>query len=294
MIYYVHQYGFRENYSTEPALRDIVNKIQTNMDKKRFSCGTFIDLKKAFDTVDHEILLYKLNHYGIRGIVNDWFQSYLTGRCQTTQIGSRISRKEKVICGVPQGSVLGPLLFLLYINDIHVSSKKFDFFLFADDTNLLFADKYLKSLEAIVNKELENVCDWLLANRLTLNIDKFNYVLFHPYQRKIGTDINLRVYDNEHKMFKQLEHKTYVKYLGVLIDKNLSWKYHIDFIVLKISKTIGIISRLRHFIPTPILLNIYRSLIYPYISYGLLVWGQASKTNLNKILMLQKRALPLI
>ena len=149
-------------------------------------------------------------------------------------------------------------------------------------------------MEAIVNKELENVCDWLLANRLTLNIDKSNYVLFHPHQRKIGTDINLRVYDNEHKMLKQLEHKTYVKYLGVLIDKNLSWKYHIDFIALKISKTIGIISRLRHFIPTPILLNIYRSLIYPYISYGLLVWGQASKTNLNKILVLQKRALRLI
>ena len=186
-----------------------------------------------------------------------------------------------MICGVPQGSVVGPLLFLLYINDIKVSSKKFDFFLFADDTNLLFADKNVKSLEAIVNKELENVCDWLLAKRLTLNIDKSNYVLFHPHQRKTGTDINLRVYDNEHKLLKQLEHKTYVKYLGVLIDKNLSWKYHIDFIALKISKTIGIISRLRHFIPTPILLNIFRSLIYPYISYGLLVWGQASETNLN-------------
>ena len=110
------QYGFRENYSTEHALLDIVNKIQTNMDKKRFSCGIFIDLKKAFNNT-----INKLNHYGIRGIFNDWFQLYLTGRCQTTQIGSRISKKEKVICGVPQGSVLGPLLFLLYINDIHVS-----------------------------------------------------------------------------------------------------------------------------------------------------------------------------
>ena len=106
-------------------------------------------------TVDHEILLYKLNHYGIRGIANNWFNSYLTGRYQTTQIGTKFSKKERVICGVPQGSVLGPLLFLLYINDIRTSSAKFDFFLFADDTNLLFAEKSLKSLETVVNKELE-------------------------------------------------------------------------------------------------------------------------------------------
>ena len=95
------QYGFRENHSTEHARLDIVNKTQTNMDKKRFSCGIFFDLKKAFDTVDHQILLYKLNHYGIRGIVNNWFQSYLTERCQTTQIGASISKKEKVTCFLP-------------------------------------------------------------------------------------------------------------------------------------------------------------------------------------------------
>ena len=129
---------------------------------------------------------------------------------------------------------------------------------------------------------------------MTLNIKKSNYVIFHPYQKKTGAAINLRIFDNEHKVFKYLERKNFVKYLGVLIDNNLSWKYHIDFIALKISKTIGIISRLRHFIPTSILLNIYRSLIYPYISYGLSVWGQTSKTNLNKILTLQKRALRLI
>lgn len=148
------QHGFRESHSTEHALT-----IQTNMDAKLFSCGTFVHLKKAFDIVDHGILLHKLDHYGIRGIVNNWFRSYLSGRCQATQAGRNISKKEKVVCGVPQGPVLGPLLFLLYINDIQTYSKKSDFFLFADDTYLLFEVKNLKSLESIVNTELDNVCD---------------------------------------------------------------------------------------------------------------------------------------
>ena len=111
------------------------------MDNNLFSCGVFIDLQKAFDTVTHEILLSKLNHYGVRDIINNWFSSYLIGRSQTTQIGNYISDKEQTQCGVPQGSVLGPLLFLIYVNDIQYSSNKLDFFLFADDTNLLYADK---------------------------------------------------------------------------------------------------------------------------------------------------------
>ena len=122
-ILFSSQYGFRESHSSEHALLDIVNKIQTNMDAKL--CGIFVDLKKAFDTFDHGILLHKLDHYGIRGILNNWFRSYLSGRCQTTQAGGKISKKEKVVCGVPKGSVLGPLLFLLYINDIQTSLKKF-------------------------------------------------------------------------------------------------------------------------------------------------------------------------
>ena len=247
----------------------------------------------SFD-IDQGILLHKLNHYGVRGIVNDWFQSYLSCRSQSTQIGSVVSEKENVLCGVPQGSILGPLLFLLYVNDIQASSSKLDFFLFADDTNLLFADKCLKTLELIINKELENVCDWLLANKLTLNTKKSNYVLFHPRQRATANRLHIKVFDCEHNVFEHLEQKDCVKYLGVLIDSNLSWQYHINYISLKISKTIGIISRLRYVLPTSILLHIYRSLIHPYVSYGLSVWGQTSKSNLEKILILQKRALRLI
>ena len=121
------------------------------MDKRLFSCRVFIDLKKAFDTVDHKILLHKLDHYGFRGVINKWFSSYLQGRTQTTQIDSYISARKDTSCGEPQGSVLGPLLFLNSINDIQECSERLKFFLFADDTNILYADKNLRSLELIVN-----------------------------------------------------------------------------------------------------------------------------------------------
>ena len=189
------QYGFRKAHSTQHAILDIVNTIQTNMDKRLFSCGVFIDSKKAFDTVDHKILLDKLYHYGFRGIINKWFSSYLEGRTQTTQIGSFISPEENVTFGVPQGSVLGPLLFLIYINDIQKCSEKLQFFLFADDTNILYADSNLKSLEDIVNLELRKLCDWLTANKLTLNIKKTNFVIFCPAQRKLTFQPNITIFN---------------------------------------------------------------------------------------------------
>ena len=148
------QYGFRQAHSTEHAIFDMVETIRTNMDRGLFSCG---DLKKAFDTVHHKILLDKLNYYGFRGIVNHWFSSYLTNRTQTTEINSYISDKEVVNCGVPQRSVLGPLLFLLYVNDIQHCSRKLKFFLFAGGTNVLYSHENLKTLELIVNAELNNL-----------------------------------------------------------------------------------------------------------------------------------------
>ena len=212
---------------------------------------------------------------------------------QSTQIGSIVSSKERIVCGVPQGSVLGPLLFLIYVNDMHCSSKKFDFYLFADDTNLLYAENDLNKLEVVVNEELLKLCEWLNSNKLSLNVFKSNFVIFHPYQRKLNREVNLKILDNNSEL-ASLERKTYVKYLGVLIDGNLSWKHHINYISTKISKGIGIIARLRHLVPRTTLLNIYRSLVEPYISYGLVAWGQAANAHLNKIVILQKRVLRLM
>ena len=173
--------------------------------------------------MNHTILLDKLNYYGFRGIVNQWFSSYLSNRTQTTEIGSHISNKLSINCGVPQGSVLGPLLFLLYINGIQYCSNKLQFFLFADDTNALYAHKDLKTLELIANAELYNLYNWLTSNKLSLNIKKSNYVIFRPYQKKLNYDPQVYVFDNESNKKVTLERKNFIKYLGLLIDENLSW-----------------------------------------------------------------------
>ena len=185
-------------------------------------------------------------------------------------------------CGVPQGSVLGPLLFLIYINDIHNSSAKLSFYLFADETSLLYADSNLKSLEKTVNSELLKVSDWLNANKLTLNAKKSNYVIFRPYQRKLNYSVNIEMIDNCTQIPTTLQCEDHIKYLGVLLDSNLSWKVQINNVALKISRTVGVVARLRHFVPRTTLLNIYQSLILPHLTYGLAAWGQAAKTHLQK------------
>ena len=172
----------------------------------------------------------------------------------------------------------------------HYSTQSF-FYLFADDTNILYANKSLKSLEQVVNQELCKLYIWLTANKLTLNIKKTNFVIFYPIQKRLTYQPKIIIFDNEQNKNVALEHKEFVKYLGILMDCNLSWKHHVDYVALKVSIVIGLLTKLRYFVPAHTLLTIYRSFIPPYLTYGLVAWGQASKSSFDKLLKLQKRAL---
>ena len=177
-ILYALQFGFRSNHSIDHALVSLTEAIKNALDDRKFGCGIFLDLQKAFDTVNHNILLSKLEHYGIRGTALEWFKSYLSERKQYVSVNGANSSYLNVTCGVPQGSVLGPLLFLIYINDLPRSSPKLAFYLFADDTNIFCEAENLDMLQKVVNKELKKVKMWLDVNKLSLNVGKTNFFHF--------------------------------------------------------------------------------------------------------------------
>ena len=180
LIDYIHknriltdcQYGFRRQSSTNHAIIELVDKITKAIENNEFTVGIFLDLSKAFDTVNHGILLKKLYFYGIRGKCHAWIKDYLSNRKQIVKYDQIRSSEKTVTCGVPQGSILGPLLFLIYINDLNNSTTKLSTILFADDTNLFCSGKDIYELESIVNTELTRVQEWLTLNQLTLNIKK--------------------------------------------------------------------------------------------------------------------------
>ena len=282
-VLYINQFGFRKNNSTTFALLQITEKIKETIDNRKYGCGIFIDLRKAFDTVNHNILLKKLEHYGIRDDAYKWFESYLSNRRQYVFLNGESSEIRNTTCGVPQGSCLGPLLFLIYINDLPNISKLLDFYLFADDTNIYYEADTPERLELVLNKELKHLHTWLIVNRLSLNIDKTNFVVFHPYNKPSKHKITLKIQK------KAISEKNHVKYLGIMIDSGLTWQDHIDCITQKMSRAIGLMYKIRPFVNKKTMRILYYSLLFSHLNYAIEVWGSTHKIYLNKILILQKR-----
>jgi hypothetical protein len=286
--FYKLQFGFRQKHSTNHSLLSIIENIRDSLDNKTFSCGVFIDLEKAFDTVNHSILLKKLEHYGIRGIANSWFKSYLLGRQQKVCLNGTSSPNAYVTCGVPQGSILGPLLFILYINDMHNAVKNSTVYHFADDTNLLCSHKNPKTLRKLVNDDLRVLFTWLCSNRLSLNVAKTEFVIFKPPRCPLSERITLKLNG------KTLYESKKIKYLGLILDDKLTWSAHVHELSKKINRSLGILYKLRQFCPKSVLRSLYFSLIHSNIGYGLLAWGTATDKIKYQIIKLQKRAIRIV
>ena len=188
-ILFDHQFGFRSKHSTDLALIELVDSVTQALNNKICAAGVFIDLSKAFDTIDHSILLSKLEHFGIRGVALQWFADYLNNRYQFTSIKGCDSDRLNIQHGVPQGSILGPLLFLLYINDLHYSSPILSFTLFADNTTIFYSSPQLSSLINTLNIELAQVSSWFKANKLSINHAKTNFIIFSKYYRPEDVDL---------------------------------------------------------------------------------------------------------
>ena len=271
-----NQFGFQSGKSTELAVLDLHKKLIDSIENKELACCVFLDLAKAFDTVDHKILLSKLEYYGFRGIVTTFFESYLQNRLQHVKLGDILSKPQTVLCGVPQGSVLGPILFLIYINDIIKCSSKLKFHIFADDASLLLSNESTENIEKEFNRELNNIKEWLNANKLTLNVDKTVFITFSPPQRKYSK-ICLKIGK------KRIKEVNETKYLGVILDKHLSWKSHLETLNRKLSRGIGILYKLKQFATNEILRTSFFSFFQSHLNYNVLNWSCAYASNMKRI-----------
>ena len=285
-IFSKSQFGFRKGLSTESAIINFIDKIHYGLNKRHHTIAIFMDLSKAFDVLDHTILAKKLEHYGFRGNFLKLLIDFVSNRKYFVSANETVSETKTLNIGVPQGSTLGPLLFLLYVNDMKNSSELLDFTQFADDTTLIASGPNLTTLTETTETELNKVLDWLLANKLIINLKKTHTMLFTNKR----CDRNITISANN----TLLEQKEECKFLGVVVDDQLNWKAHIKHISNKISKTIAILRYLKYTFPKHILKTLYMTLIYPYLNYCNIIWGGADKTNIDPLLILQKKAIRII
>lgn len=283
------QHGFRKGRSTDTAVLSLSELINFHLNNNRTVVGIFLDIKKAFDTVNHSILLNKLECYGFRGMCLEFFKSYLENRKQAVQVADTRSEFLETTVGIPQGSVLGPIFFSLYINDLPCVVKNFSIFMYADDTALICAQDSPYHTFICANSELNDIHKWFSSNKLTLNTQKTKYIVFNSPRKLLQEHSRTLTLNNS-----ALERVNTIKYLGVILDESFNWKPHIDEVCKKLSKACFLLHKCRNIFDIPTLRIIYFSIFHSHLNYCLVTWGHTYRTYLEPVIILQKRAIRFI
>ena len=285
------QSGFRPKHSTLSALIQLCDELLKNMDNGKLNCVVFLDVKKAFDSINHKILLDKMRTlFGISGIQLKWFESYLSNREQQCQIDDQLSTPKQIKCGVPQSSILGPLFFLLYINDMPDCLQNSNPSLYADDTVISASSYDFDELVAIINADLENIRRWMISNKLQIHPKKTKYMF-------IGSPYNLKHKISDHHISisnTPIARIDKFSCLGVNMDEQLSWGSHIDHICSKVGAGIGLIRRIKPFVPLSTLKMLYNAIVLPYFDYCSPLWDNCGNTLKNRLQKFQNRAARII
>jgi hypothetical protein len=287
-----NQFGFRKGRSTLDATMQVLNNITEACCKKKTSVNIFLDLQKAFDTVDHNLLIQKLSAYGCKDLCLQWFASYLRGRHQFVSSGETSSSRQPISCGVPQGSVLGPLLFLVFINDLPSALPRAHGTLFADDTLLQLNGCNQAKLQDDINQTMMDLHAWMLANKLSLNTAKTQYLIIsnHSTHRAIKITYN----EKELQQVGIDKETKFYKYLGLFIDDKLNWQAHANKIISRLNSGIYALTKLQECSSFQIRKSVYNALVRSHLEYMLPVWAACKKDILNKIKRKQKRAVRLV
>ncbi len=287
-IFYKYQFGFRKKHNTSLAVLEVTDFCYENLDNNKYVLGLFIDIQKAFDAIDIDILLVKLYHYGIRGVMFEWIRNYLHDRSQYTCVNGVKSSVNNITYGVPQGSVLGPLLFLIYVNDIQRATSVAVPKMFADDTNVFIVADNLTDLACKANTCLAELNQWCLANKLSINLGKTNYTIYSPKKKIITENISLNI------GHIQIKNTACCKYLGMLIDHNLDWQEHINYIYKKLLKFCGIFYKIRDLLPFPCLKMLYFSFVYTHLAYGIEIYANTCNSYLYRLSILNNKIIRIL
>jgi hypothetical protein len=305
-LLYKHQYGFLAGRSTEQNLLQILDYVTTALNEGMFCIGVFLDLRKAFDVCSHNILLTKLEKMGITNTALNWFKNYLSGRSQKVDINGVFSDPLDLDISVIQGSILGPILFLCYINDFWMATTLFSV-LFADDTTGLGKGKNLGELTAYVNTELQKISNWFRANKMAVNAAKTKFIIFRTRGKIINPEDCHLVFNNNEigqpedpSLIHEIERihndgptKSF-KLLGILFDEYLSFDAHITHLCAKISKSLFCINRIKNFVNQDTRKTLYCAMVHSHLVYCINVYGCANSTSLNKLRLKQKEAIRII